>query len=94
MAEPREGREPARRERVRAALDAAAASTPRDVEAGARVESGDPASVLARIARDEKAELIVIGLGDPRSIGRRPGVTAYRTVCASSVPVLAVPGRD
>ena len=86
-----EDAQPARRERARAALDALSAEVGHDLEVRAVVETGEPASLLTKIADDEDAGLIVVGLGDPASVGRRPGITAYRVVCASDLPVLAVP---
>jgi nucleotide-binding universal stress UspA family protein len=86
--------QPIRRDRARAALDALSAEVGHDLEVRAVVETGEPASVLTKIAGDENAGLIVVGLGNPGSIGRRPGITAYRVVAASDVPVLAVPESE
>jgi nucleotide-binding universal stress UspA family protein len=79
-----------RREGAERALDVICAETRRDVALEAVVEYGDAASVLAKVAADRDARLIVIWLGSPRNDGHRPGSTAYRVVCGADVPVLAV----
>lgn len=84
----------ARHERARIALDELSAEVGHDLEVRVAVQTGEPAAVLTDIAGEENAALIVVGLGDPGSIGRRPGITAYRVVCASDVPVLAVPEAE
>jgi nucleotide-binding universal stress UspA family protein len=56
-----------------------------------RVLLGDPARVLADLARDTNAPLIVMGLGRHRPLDRLLGVeTALRTIRQAPCPVLAV----
>lgn len=78
-------------------LDAAHASMAHalaPIEAIVPVESvilqGNIAAVTADLARKRHAGLIVMGLS-PGTSGTQPGATAYPVVCASPVPVLAVP---
>jgi nucleotide-binding universal stress UspA family protein len=80
----------ARRQSAEERLDAAAALV-HDVDVETVVEAGDPQAVLATVANERSAQLLVIGLGDPARLASRPGTTAYRLVCGSSVAVLAVP---
>lgn len=79
----------ARAERQLAVL---AAAVPADVHPTTLVRSGEPAEEIGLAAGPDG--LIVIGLGRPTGIGHRPGSTAYRMVCSSSRPVLALPETD
>jgi nucleotide-binding universal stress UspA family protein len=56
------------------------------------VDAGDPAERIVQHARDEKADLIVMGLANNSDFGFKgsSGVT-YRVVGAASCPVLSVP---
>lgn len=56
------------------------------------VDAGDPAERIVQHARDEKAELIVMGLANNSDFGFKgsSGVT-YRVVGAAPCPVLSVP---
>jgi nucleotide-binding universal stress UspA family protein len=57
----------------------------------AEVHEGDPATIIARLAHDSHASLIVAGLGRHRVIDRLFGnETALRLVRVSEAPVLAV----
>lgn len=83
-----------RQQRERAAqmaLDVICAETRNGVGLKSIVESGNAGDVLAKVAADEEAGLIVIGLGSPSGVGHRPGTTAYRVVSGAEVPVLAIP---
>jgi nucleotide-binding universal stress UspA family protein len=65
-------------------------------ERGVDVElaEGEPASTIARIARDSNATMIVSGIGRHQVMDRLFGdETAIRLVRLSSVPVLTVAGR-
>lgn len=53
--------------------------------------AGDPSAEIARLARDRGVSVIVVGTGAALPVLHRPGATAYRIVCASPVPVLALP---
>jgi nucleotide-binding universal stress UspA family protein len=55
------------------------------------VTTGHPADAVTQLAAQRNAQLIVIGTGAGESGTNRPGSTAYRVLCASAVPVLAVP---
>ena len=59
--------------------------------AGMTVETGAPAEQIAHAASRDAGIIVVIGLGG-RGVFHRPGSTAYRILCISSAPVLAVPG--
>lgn len=52
---------------------------------------GDPAEEIARLARDRHVGLIVMGLHAPAPAGPRMGSVAYRVLCLSRTPVLALP---
>ena len=55
------------------------------------VTTGHPADAITQLAVQQHAQLIVIGTGTGENGANRPGSTAYRVLCASAVPVLAVP---
>ncbi|HKV23896.1 MAG TPA: universal stress protein [Candidatus Acidoferrum sp.] len=57
-----------------------------------RMRLGDPAEEILAIAREMKADLIVIGAKKEKSIsaGHALGGTAYHVVCAAPCPVLSV----
>lgn len=52
---------------------------------------GDPAEEIAKIARERKAGLIVIGLHASPVSGPRMGSVTYRVLCLTQTPVLALP---
>jgi nucleotide-binding universal stress UspA family protein len=55
------------------------------------VSLGRPEDAIASVAEEQNAGLIVMGLGGgPGFLAARPGSTAYRVLCVSSVPVLVV----
>jgi len=56
---------------------------------------GRPAEVISSIARDQRMQLIVMGLASDRGMfAPRPGSIAYRVLCSTTVPVLVVPTSD
>lgn len=59
----------------------------------AEVEAGPPAEQIARAASSRRDAIVVIGLGG-RGVFHPPGSTAYRVLCMSAAPVLAVPGVE
>lgn len=56
-----------------------------------RVLSGHAAEEITGLAVARHAGLIVVGTGAGEPGGHRPGSTAYRVLCLSELPVLAVP---
>lgn len=55
------------------------------------VESGDPAETILRIAKERKADLIVLGIRNPQALAlQRVGNVAYRVMAEADCPVLAV----
>ena len=88
-AEARDAALPARARHARKALEAVAAS------AGAAAPSvivsiGEPEEQIASATVQQPGSLLIVGLGEGE-LWRRPGSTAYRILCLSAAPVLAVP---
>jgi hypothetical protein len=54
------------------------------------VSVGEPEEQVAAAAVQQAGALVVVGLGEGELL-RRPGSVAYRILCLSTVPVLAVP---
>jgi nucleotide-binding universal stress UspA family protein len=92
----RDGTDPgarrAARERARTALDRLMADLALGERAERRDEEGDPAERLARVAAEERADLIVIGGRRPRlfRMGLRPEL-AEELAASSPCPVVVVP---
>lgn len=61
-----------------------------NVAADVDVRIGSPAEQVAAAARERPGTLLVVGLDGDAPLGR-VGSTAYRIVCLSETPVLAVP---
>lgn len=80
-----------RRARSEQALQGLMAAVPAGVKAEALTAFGDPAEEIAKIARDRRAGLIVIGLHGSPLAGPRMGSVTYRVLCLSQTPVLALP---
>lgn len=79
-------------ERARQALEAVAASLDTPPVPVLEVVDGSAAERIADVADRADVDLIVMGLrGVPGVLGARVGSVAYRVLCASPVPVLAVP---
>ncbi|HKV24218.1 MAG TPA: universal stress protein [Candidatus Acidoferrum sp.] len=56
-----------------------------------RVERGDPAAEILRVAEDVQADLIVIGAKARKSLAAHvPHSSAYQVVCGASCPVLTI----
>jgi nucleotide-binding universal stress UspA family protein len=59
------------------------------------VSVGRPADLIASIASDQRAQLIVMGLiSNQTSPETRPGSIAYRVLSSAAVPVLVVPAQE
>ena len=67
------------------------AAVPAQVRTEALTAFGDPAEEIAKIARERRAGLIVIGLHASPHSGPRMGSVTYRVLCLSQTPVLALP---
>jgi nucleotide-binding universal stress UspA family protein len=64
----------------------------KNVSATSRVGLGRPEEEIAAVASKLKAGMILLALRRGRGIfGPRQGTTTYRVLCASTVPVLALP---
>jgi nucleotide-binding universal stress UspA family protein len=60
--------------------------------AGTVVSLGRPDDAIGSVAKERRAQLIVMGLTSGQGpLARRPGSIAYRVLCASEAPVLFVP---
>jgi nucleotide-binding universal stress UspA family protein len=56
------------------------------------VSTAAPADAIAALAKDGRAQLIVMGLASDEGYrAPRPGSIAYRVLCSTTVPVLVVP---
>jgi nucleotide-binding universal stress UspA family protein len=81
----------ARRSELRSRIEAQVERTLSDVRPEIELRDGDPATVLAKVAREYNARLIVAGLGKHRILDRLFGdETALRLLRIAPVPVLAV----
>ena len=74
---------------AQAAVESLAAELPLVVEP--LVLTGHVADALVQTAESRDAGLIVLGTGSGEDGSRRPGSTAYRMLCLSTVPILALP---
>jgi nucleotide-binding universal stress UspA family protein len=81
-----------RRARADKALGELTATIPPRIKSEALVTYGDPAEEIAKVARDRRAGLIVIGLHASPLAGPRMGSVTYRVLCLSPATlVLALP---
>lgn len=80
-----------RRGRGEQALQGLMDVIPAQVKAEALTAFGDPAEEIAKIAKERRAGLIVIGLHASPLAGPRMGSVTYRVLCLSQTPVLALP---
>jgi nucleotide-binding universal stress UspA family protein len=88
------GIEADRRALAEEALEDLLATIPRRLDPEALLAYGDPAEELAKVARDRRADLIVMGLhGSPR-LAPRMGSVTYRLLCISPAAVLALPPQE
>jgi len=80
-----------RRARSEQALQELIAAIPTQVKVEWLTAFGDPAEEIAKIARERRVGLIVIGLHASPLAGPRMGSVTYRVLCLSQTPVLALP---
>lgn len=85
------GIEQERRTRAENALRELLANAAPHLQPEALVVYGDPAEEVAKVARDRRAGLIVLGLHGSPVIGARMGSVTYRVLCLAPALVLAVP---
>ena len=83
-----------RKTRAEDALSELLATVPRQLHPEALVAYGDPAEEIAKVARDRRAGLIVIGLHGSPMLGPRMGSVTYRVLCLVPSLVLALPPRQ
>lgn len=76
---------------LRAEVDA---SSPGDIPVSLKVEEGEPGETILRVARDEAADVIVIGVRHRSRVGKLLlGSTPQEVLLNSPCPVFAVPSR-
>jgi universal stress protein A len=80
-----------RRARAEDALAALLAALPPELHPEGLVAYGDPAEEIAKVARDRRAGLIVIGLQGSLMMGPHMGSVTYRVLCLASALVVALP---
>ena len=80
-----------RRASVEERLEALAQTVPAAGRPETLVVFGDPAEEIAKIARDRRAQLVVIGLRAPEPGGPRIGCVTYRVLCLAPSLVLSLP---
>jgi universal stress protein A len=73
------------------ALNELVAAVPPAVRPEALLAYGDPAEEIAKVARDRRAHLIVMGLHGSPLLGPRMGSVTYRVMCLAPTLVLALP---
>jgi universal stress protein A len=83
--------EPARRARAEKSLEALVAQVPDTLRAETLLTVGNPAEEIARIARERKTQLIVLGLLASEPAGPRIGSVTFRVLCLTSSLVLSLP---
>ena len=87
------GLDTSRRSIAEEGLDELIATLPGHLAAETLIAFGDPAEETAKIVRDRKAGLVVIGLHGSPLLGPRMGSVTYRLLCLSPTPVLALPPK-
>ena len=88
------GLEASRRAVAEERLSELVASVPLRLRPEALVVYGDPAEELAKVARDRRAGLVVMGLHGSPLLGPRMGSVTYRMLCLSPTLVLALPPKQ
>lgn len=87
---PDEALELGLRERAQAELDELGKAVPKELLGGVRVSAGDAWQAICSVAREEGAELIVLGSHGYGGIDLLIGTTAARVVNHADRPVLVV----
>ncbi len=82
-----------RRSVAQEGLDELVATVPKRLRPEGLLVSGDPAEETAKVVRDRKGGLVVIGLHGSPLLGPRMGSVTYRLLCLSPTLVLALPPR-
>ncbi len=86
------GARQSRTDRAHEALEVLASSLDVTPAPTLEIAHGPVAAQIAAVADREEVDLVVLGLrGTPGGMGTRVGAVAYRVLCASPAPVLAVP---
>jgi universal stress protein A len=80
-----------RRHRAETSLANLVATLPDGVRSETLTLFGDPAEELAKLAKDRRVGLIVMGLHGSPSGGQRMGSVTYRILCLAPTVVLALP---
>jgi nucleotide-binding universal stress UspA family protein len=83
-----------RRALAEEALDRLVAAMPASLRPEALVVFGDPAEEAAKVVRDRRAGLVVMGLHGSPVLGPRMGSVTYRMLCLTPTVVLALPPRS
>jgi nucleotide-binding universal stress UspA family protein len=92
LAPQRDTRDRLRRAQATHQLEALAARLSPMVALESSLRHGHPAEEIAVAVSERQAGLVVMGLhGQSGLFGARPGSIAYRVMCQSKVPVLALP---
>jgi nucleotide-binding universal stress UspA family protein len=87
------GLDTSRQAAAEAALNELIAEVSSRVKKEALVVDGEPADEAARLVRDRRAGLVVMGLHQSPQLGPRMGSVTYRMLCLSPSLVLALPPR-
>ena len=83
--------ESTRRETAENGLNELLATLPRRQQAEGLLVYGDPAEEVAKVVRDRRAGLVVMGLHGSPLLGPRMGSVTYRLLCLTHGLVLALP---
>jgi nucleotide-binding universal stress UspA family protein len=83
--------ESTRREAAETGLSELLATVPGRQQGEALIVYGDPAEEVAKVVRDRRAGLVVMGLHGSPLLGPRMGSVTYRLLCLTHALVLALP---
>jgi len=87
------GLDASRRAVAEEGLEGLMATLPPELRQEALVAFGDPAEETAKVVRDRRAGLVVVGLHGSPVTGPRMGSVTYRMLCLTPTLVLALPPR-